>query len=58
MKLICTVLLLFTLLHSANSVLGVDVSQLFSTSTYQCIKNNGYSFTIIRAYRSYGAVDP
>lgn len=42
----------------AECVLGVDVSQLFSTSTYQCMKSNGYSFAIIRAYRSYGALDP
>ena len=39
-------------------VLGVDVSQLFSTSTYQCMKNNGYTFAIIRGYCSYGGVDP
>ena len=39
------------------SVLGVDVSQLFSTSTYQCMKNNGYTFAIIRGYCSYGGVD-
>jgi hypothetical protein len=38
-------------------VLGVDVSQLFSTSTYTCIKNAGYHFAIIRGYCSYGGVD-
>lgn len=38
-------------------VLGVDVSQLFSTATYQCIKNNGYSFVIIRGYCSFGGLD-
>lgn len=38
-------------------VLGVDVSQLFSTSTYQCMKNSGYQFAIIRGYCSYGGVD-
>ena len=36
---------------------GVDVSQPFSTSTYQCMKNNGVSFSIIRGYCSYGGVD-
>lgn len=44
-------------LYSAECVLGVDVSQLFPTSTFQCIKNNGYSFAIIRGYCSYGGVD-
>jgi hypothetical protein len=38
-------------------VLGVDVSQLFPTSAYQCLKNNGYHFVIPRGYYSYGAVD-
>ena len=58
MKQIYAILISMTLIYSANSVLGVDVSQLFSTSTYQCIKSSGYSFAIIRAFRSYGAVDP
>ena len=40
------------------TVLGVDVSQLFPTSTYQCIKKAGHSFAIPRGYRSYGSVDP
>ena len=45
------------LIVPALCTLGVDVSQLFSTSTYQCIKNNGYTFAIIRGYCSYGGVD-
>ncbi len=36
---------------------GVDVSQLFSTATYQCMKTNGMGFAIIRGYCSYGGVD-
>lgn len=44
-------------LYSAHCVLGVDVSQLFSTSTYQCMKSNGYEFNILRGYCSYGGVD-
>lgn len=44
-------------LYSVNCTLGVDVSQLFSTSTYQCMKSNGYAFAIIRGYCSYGGVD-
>ncbi len=51
------VLLVFLCLYSAHSTLGVDVSQLFSTSTYQCMKSNGYAFAIIRGYCSYGGVD-
>lgn len=52
------ILLVFILVFPALCTLGVDVSQLFSTATYQCMKNNGYSFAIIRGYCSYGAVDP
>lgn len=52
------ILSLLILVVPSLCTLGVDVSQLFSTSTYQCMKNNGYSFAIIRGYCSYGAVDP
>ena len=50
---------LLTLLLIAPSlcVLGVDVSQLFSSSTYQCMKTAGYQFVILRGYCSYGGVD-
>jgi hypothetical protein len=51
------VLLLVALLQSFNCYLGVDVSQLFPTSAYQCLKSNGYGFTIVRAYCSFGGVD-
>lgn len=50
-------LVLCALLPNINCTLGVDVSQLFSTSTYQCMKSNGYTFAIIRGYCSYGGVD-
>jgi hypothetical protein len=51
------IILALLLVVSSLCTLGVDVSQLFSTSTYQCMKNNGYSFAIIRGYCSYGGVD-
>ena len=50
-------LLATLLIVPSLSVLGVDVSQLFSTSTYQCMKTNGYYFAILRGYCSYGGVD-
>jgi GH25 family lysozyme M1 (1,4-beta-N-acetylmuramidase) len=53
-----SLLILILLLFSATCRLGVDVSQLFSTSVYQCFKNDGYSFVIIRGYRSGGSLDP
>jgi len=57
MRFIVLVGLIACLLTQSYCSLGVDVSQLFQTSTYQCMKSNGYSFVIIRGYCSYGGVD-
>lgn len=57
MKKLSLCLLFIVSLYSVNCTLGVDVSQLFGTSTYQCMKSNGYGFAIIRGYCSYGGVD-
>jgi hypothetical protein len=46
-----------SLISQTSCTLGVDVSQLFSTATYQCMKSNGYTFAIIRGYCSYGGPD-
>jgi hypothetical protein len=54
---VTALLLILALAVPSLCVLGVDVSQLFSTSTYQCMKNAGYQFVIPRGYYSYGAVD-
>lgn len=48
---------LLLLLVPSLAVLGVDVSQHFSSSTYTCFKNNNYHYVIIRGYCSYGGVD-
>jgi hypothetical protein len=45
------------LFAQTNCTQGVDVSQLFPTSTFQCLKNNGMSFAIIRGYCSFGGID-
>lgn len=57
MKIILSIILLCLFSSPCLSTLGVDVSQLFSSSTYTCIKNAGYHFLVIRGYDSYGAVD-
>ena len=51
--LICILLIIPSL-----CVLGLDISDSMSVSTFQCFKTNGYQFVIIRGFRSYGAVDP
>lgn len=50
-------LVLLVTVPQVSAVLGVDVSQLFTTSTYQCMKSNGYQFAIIRGYCSFGGID-
>lgn len=57
MKRYLSAILLSLIVVQASCTLGVDVSQLFSTSTYQCMKSNGYQFAIIRGYCSYGGLD-
>lgn len=54
---LCLIVLLSALLSLSLCTKGVDVSQPFSVATYQCFKNNGVSFVIIRGYCSYGGVD-
>eukprot|EP00825_Cyclidium_porcatum_P032343 TRINITY_DN34652_c0_g1_i3.p2 TRINITY_DN34652_c0_g1~~TRINITY_DN34652_c0_g1_i3.p2 ORF type:complete len:247 (+),score=39.79 TRINITY_DN34652_c0_g1_i3:204-944(+) len=51
-------LLLVLTLQLSYSYNGVDLSQLFSESDYQCLKTNGMGFVIARGYCSDGVVDP
>ena len=37
---------------------GVDVSQSYGASTFECLKTQNLQFAIIRCYRSVGSVDP
>jgi hypothetical protein len=53
-----TLVLISILLYQANSTLGLDLAGSFTRANFQCIKNAGYSFVIIRGYRSPGALDP
>lgn len=53
-----TVLSIFlTLVVSAIAYHGVDVSQSTSSSSFSCMKGDGYSFAIIRVYQSNGVCD-
>lgn len=54
---ITSLLLTLLLINQSHCFLGVDVSQLFPTSAYQCLKSNGYGFTIVRGYCSFGGLD-
>ena len=52
-----SLLLLSLLFAAAFATQGVDFSTALSLSTFQCLKSNGMSFAIPRAYKSYGAFD-
>ena len=39
------------------ATLGIDVSTSVSSSNFTCLKNAGYDFLIVRAYRSNGSPD-
>ena len=54
MKLLIITLSLVAL---STCYLGADVSQLFPSSSYTCLKNAGYHFVVPRGYCSFGGVD-
>ena len=45
------------MIGAVSATSGVDVSQLFPTSSWRCLTNNGYIFGIPRCYCSNGQVD-
>ena len=51
----CLVALLFV---SAFADYGVDISGGVDSGSFGCMVSNGYTFTIVRGYCSYGDVDP
>lgn len=54
---ICIFLLIALTVYQVNSTLGLDLAGAFTVANFQCIKNAGYSFVIIRGYRSPGSLD-
>ena len=57
MKAVFAALLLCLLALPCLSKYGVDVSNPYSTATYQCMKNKHVKFAIIRGYSSSGGPD-
>ncbi len=48
-------------MHKATQVsgtYGLDLSQYFTVSAFQCLKEKGYDFAIVRAYQSTGKPQP
>jgi hypothetical protein len=51
------VIILLLSIIIASSKLGIDVSQPHSEEVLKCFVNQGYTFLVARAYKSYGAFD-
>ena len=51
-------LIILSLLYLGCSHIGIDASSLISQSSFQCMKNSGMDFAVMRGYRSSGSVDP
>jgi len=51
------IIVLLVTVFLVSSKLGIDVSQLHSEEVLKCFVNQGYTFIVARAYKSYGAVD-
>ena len=43
---------------SIDATMGIDVSTLVYPKDFECLKNAGYEFLIVRGYRSIGSPDP
>jgi len=43
---------------SVAAVIGGAVSEPVSVGTFQCVRNEGWEFVIVRGYCSYGGIDP
>jgi len=52
------VVLVLYWIYSCFATYGVDVSSPISVSAFQCLKNNGYDFAIVRCWQSNGVPDP
>lgn len=52
------ILSLVILLEVGRCVKGIDVETSLANTTFQCLKNNGITFSFIRGYVDTGVVDP
>jgi hypothetical protein len=57
MRFVAALLALAACFAVSSATTGVDVSQLYSVSAWQCVRNYGYKFAIIRCFCSTGNPD-
>eukprot|EP01088_Endostelium_zonatum_P002039 TRINITY_DN12465_c0_g1_i1.p1 TRINITY_DN12465_c0_g1~~TRINITY_DN12465_c0_g1_i1.p1 ORF type:complete len:215 (-),score=29.64 TRINITY_DN12465_c0_g1_i1:48-692(-) len=58
MRLVVSLLVLALSVAVCFGAIGVDISQLTSVGSFQCLRNNGFNFAIVRGYESVGRIDP
>jgi len=58
MRFVVSLVALAVLCACTEARLGVDASQLYPQTSWDCLVKNGYTFAIIRCYRSSDSVDP
>jgi len=56
-SVISTIIIIFALMQISLGNKGVDVSVAVSSTSWTCLKSNGMSFMVARAWKSYGAFD-
>jgi len=57
-RFVVSVFALLLVVAAVEATLGVDVSSLWPQSSWECMSQNGFSFAIIRCFRSSNSVDP
>jgi len=58
MKNLLLIGLLSLIIIQTLAVNGVDIANPMSATTFTCLKNQGNTFAIVRAFRSTGVLDP
>ena len=58
MKSIGLIITILALALVGNSELGIDLSTLTSADSFKCFLEHNYTFVSVRAWRSFGSVDP
>jgi len=57
LNMMLSIILVSQLIAFAFGYHGVDVSQRFYSSSFSCLVKSGYTFTVVRVYKSSGQPD-